>query len=361
MRKFKSGLARTRADKREAMKYLIGISGGPSSRAMLHMVAQCCGNFARKKLLISVVVVYIDERGAVPNAPVPLEYLESIASQYNHSFPVYIAGLDMLYGGSTSLWTLDIFPRDSQSSSHARTAQLFAACNTGTASEDLLIQLRGSVLHAVAEMNHCSAILLGTSADRAATLLITNTSLGRGMAYPDVSFPSRHIPFLQPMRDFLLKEIVIYNRIAGIEWCFVPALSTKRHVKTSIHQLSEAFIAELQGKYAHTVHTLLKSADKLDGPSSQGQSCALCFSPLEPPIEEEGKEKEVCGTDACCGQGGGGGCGSGGCGNEDKGRRKYCYGCTRMMAECTPETEHLLPTIHHRPSLHSLIKDYLLE
>lgn len=77
------------------------------------------------------------------------------------------------------------------------------------------------------------------------------------------------------MRDFLLKEVAAYNYYSKVPTLFTPSFSTQRPPKSSIFALSESFVNALQADYSHTVHTLLKSEEKLSAPEYIAFNCAV--------------------------------------------------------------------------------------
>lgn len=79
------------------------------------------------------------------------------------------------------------------------------------------------------------------------------------------------------MRDFLLKEIFIYYRHLNI--LPVPVMFSILNLKPkhSINTLCEDFLHCLQDISNQTVHTLLRSVDKLISPSiDSNYNCSIC-------------------------------------------------------------------------------------
>lgn len=68
------------------------------------------------------------------------------------------------------------------------------------------------------------------------------------------------------MKNFLKKEIAIYNHFKKLEIVLIPNFSTKTSSNFSIDRLCEEFVENLQNDFFHTVHTLLRSGDKLSTP-----------------------------------------------------------------------------------------------
>ena len=149
--------------------------------------------------------------------------------------------------------------------------------------------------------------MVGTSASRIATNLISFTCKGRGFALPDelaamatkfngiemqkcVKIKNKGVSFLRPLRDYLSKEIAIYNRHCNLTNPMIVTFDTKGNAKFSIDHLAESkinkkykefifrgFIENLQVEFLHTVHTLLRSSSKLYTPQQTVDfRCAIC-------------------------------------------------------------------------------------
>ncbi len=135
--------------------------------------------------------------------------------------------------------------------------KLCSSSVTNTAKEDLLAYLRTTLLAYYAKRegyitcdcihsfhDRFDKVLLGSSASRLAVQLISLTCKGRGFSLPDelaaIETKFNDVSFLRPMRDFLGKEIAIYNRYKKIEPLIVPSLDTMAPLKFSIDHLSES-------------------------------------------------------------------------------------------------------------------------
>ncbi len=136
-------------------------------------------------------------------------------------------------------------------------------------------------------------------------------------------FPSEDVSLILPMREFISKEIAVYNRFKQLKPLIIPTFSTKAPPKFSINQITESkcsfsyymflfnpsiypsrimssiyhlfciawkyiqliifydigisldFVEGLQFEFPHTVHTLLRSVSKLSIPTSEYR-CCLC-------------------------------------------------------------------------------------
>lgn len=175
----------------------------------------------------------------------------------------------------------------------AKLKKLFASCSTATSREDLLQQLRLALLVHSAKSWGFEKVLTGETGTRLATRLIASTCKGRGFSLPEelAALDKRFggVGILRPLGDTLSKEIAVFNHHNRLDTVFMPAISTKAGPKFSIDHLSESknrlllakpkgFIEGLQGGFGHTIHTLLRSGNKLTHPEnlSDQHRCPLC-------------------------------------------------------------------------------------
>lgn len=85
------------------------------------------------------------------------------------------------------------------------------------------------------------------------------------------------------MKDFLDKEIAYYNYLNKLETMYVPNVTHAMPLKTSsIDKLVEHFVAKLQTDFPSTVHTILRTTEKLKTPMAKHQLyCVLCSAYVE--------------------------------------------------------------------------------
>jgi len=103
----------------------------------------------------------------------------------------------------------------------------------------------------------------------------------KSMKYTPAVVNKEIVTILRPMKDFLNKEIAYYNHLLKLQTVHVPNATTMMPIKTSsIDKLVEHFINHLQTDYPATVHTLLRTAEKLKTPAPKQQDlvkyCAMC-------------------------------------------------------------------------------------
>lgn len=128
-------------------------------------------------------------------------------------------------------------------------------------------------------------VATGESGNNLAVRTISNISKGRGFTvslaskYEDGHLAQGNVAVLRPMKDFLNKEIAYYNHVLKLEILTMPSITSRMPMKTSsIDRLVENFLNQLQTDFPATVHTLLRTAEKLKVPipKEDAKYCALC-------------------------------------------------------------------------------------
>jgi cytoplasmic tRNA 2-thiolation protein 2 len=149
-------------------------------------------------------------------------------------------------------------------------------------------------------MFRCKLLFTGENSTRLACRTIAYTSKGRGYTLPidaavevktregeqcvflDQSLLSqRYYPgvfLLKPMREFLAKDIAVYNRFTQLDTVYFPTLTTKCSMKASIDRLTEEFVVGLQHEYPSTVPTIMRTVSKLAPGHNPAEDslCQLC-------------------------------------------------------------------------------------
>ncbi|XP_066273775.1 cytoplasmic tRNA 2-thiolation protein 2-like [Branchiostoma lanceolatum] len=312
--KFRSGLGKTRVVQ-PGERVLLAFSGGPSSAALLHLVKRGMEEGTQKKRLrIEPGVVFIDEGCIIQGFDVDqrqqaLQIVSKIAE--DSGFPVYRVMLEDFMSehsteadlpvtvsncAETSQDTTEDVERQvktlsTDDSSADRLKRLFEQAKSLTAKEDLLQMLRSKLLVKVARMHGYTKVMVGDSGTRLSVRIMANIAQGRGSALPlNTGFADdRHgdVVIVRPMRDFIAKEISMYNTICQLESVFLPTLSTRAAEKASIGHLTEAFISGLQVNFPSTVSTVFRTGAKLcvsQDPENMPEGherCAMCKAPLD--------------------------------------------------------------------------------
>eukprot|EP01098_Paradermamoeba_levis_P015794 TRINITY_DN820_c0_g1_i1.p1 TRINITY_DN820_c0_g1~~TRINITY_DN820_c0_g1_i1.p1 ORF type:complete len:560 (+),score=174.93 TRINITY_DN820_c0_g1_i1:33-1682(+) len=163
--------------------------------------------------------------------------------------------------------------------------QLFSNTTSLTTKEDLLFVLRSHLLTRLGAELGCIRLVTGETATRLAIKVISDTAKGRGfnlpkeVAYLDTVYRDNDIAVVRPMKDFLIKEVAYYNYRHKLAIFPLISLTTFAPNRSSINHQVQGFISGLESNFPQTVHTILRTADKLITPSPPADAihlCALC-------------------------------------------------------------------------------------
>ncbi|XP_077982237.1 cytoplasmic tRNA 2-thiolation protein 2-A-like [Glandiceps talaboti] len=422
--KFRSTIGKSKLVK-NGEKVLLAFSGGQSSSAMLKLVQEGLNEETHKKLRFHPGVVYIDE-GAVTSQSLEerhsiLSKVQSVFSQYG--FPCHIESLETVLdledseeGGQHSETSRERLSNEKTSSDLCsgldkliidesqtqRLQDLLASTKSLTAKEDLLQVLRTKLLLHIARTHDYDRIMVGNSGTNLSICILADLAKGKGAAVPlDTNFADRRygdIYFLRPMREFIHKEIAIYNRYHSIEPIIIPTLTTKVSVNASINQLTEAFVNGLQVNFPSTVSTVFRTGEKFcagkspsPGDTGPYKCCVLCQASLDTDVGKSSalqstefslslmktnnvptnQSDEGCCNDTgteCCGQG------DGSCHSNPKinltpeQMKEYlCYGCRvtlRNMKDVDKLPRYVKDEVEksiRRSKMKAEIEDFLLD
>ena len=283
--KFRATIGKARAI-RAGEKVLLAFSGGLSSSAMLHLVSEGLSPRSPRKLRFDPGIVFIDE-GEILNSSKGersqnVQQIRETTSKME--FPFHKLCLE-------DVFDIEKFRVDDSTCTKDNVAKLMSLFETTlslTAKEDLVKTLRIRLLLETARKEGYSKVMLGDCATRLSIRLLSDISQGRGSDLPfDTGFSDeRHgdVTFIRPMREFMMKEIALYNFFNRIESVSVRKLSSMTHSHASIDRLTEVFVSGLQADFPFTVSTIFRTGDKLSIKESTGDqsACALCEVPFEP-------------------------------------------------------------------------------
>lgn len=283
---------------------LVAHSGGQASSAMLHLIKEGLEEDNKKLLKYSPAVLYVDE-GVVLEQTMEerLALCKRIVTLALWSgFPVYITTLEMVYkvvDGSVPEVALTIKAGDqvdhlpTDSALEQRLKDLFMSVTSLTAKEDLLLRLRHQMICKIGEKLNMTKVFMGDSGTRLSVRLLADMAQGRGAQLTeDTGFSHNwgsQVLVLRPMREFVAKEIAMYNNICQIESVAIPALGTKTDHRASISRLTEQFVRGLQLDFPSTVSTVFRTGDKLCSNTQliPENKCILCQGVLDTNARED--------------------------------------------------------------------------
>ncbi|KAI9141507.1 hypothetical protein BKA69DRAFT_1073807 [Paraphysoderma sedebokerense] len=283
-------------------KLLLALSGGHSSRTMLHLMSmyqQTGESMKTSKCFKDVIVCHIDESGLFDGPNETSSKLEEIVASYR--LPLEKVQLEEVFAldeMKDDAYLLKVTGDDMYlakqdqplQSNREKLQNLFLNSAKMSGKEDLLNHLKMKLLLLKAKSLGCSRLMLGDSGTRLAIKIISETSKGRGYSLPvDIAGETdwyQDVIVLRPMKDYILKELGIYNTLNNLETIHIPTFTTKTtKSKASIDHITEEFIMGLERDFSNTVSTVYRTASKLK-PSrtiqnKSDQACSVCSGPIQ--------------------------------------------------------------------------------
>ncbi|KAJ2887968.1 Cytoplasmic tRNA 2-thiolation protein 2 [Coemansia asiatica] len=320
--KFRAALSKSRrriADKTTpntlepaAPRAMVALSGGPCSSALLQLTLDYHNSMLQKGAAVQspysqIIVGHIDESALfdVPNDAVRSVAGDAVQFRQAHLEDVFAVGENS--GALLEIVAASIAPGESSDRFRARVLEsehfsssssssspreqlhrLFDSLESATNREALLDAIKMFLLTKLAHASNCSVLLMGDSATRIASKIVSLTSRGRGFSLPlEVASECLWLDGLavvRPMRDFVAKEIAFLNRWAGFASVVVPTFTTGAPAHASIDRLTEAFVVGLDCDFASTVPTVCRTVQKLEPrPEALAAcSCLVCGLPVDP-------------------------------------------------------------------------------
>jgi tRNA(Ile)-lysidine synthase TilS/MesJ len=230
---------------RKKDQILVCFSGGYSSRALLQLLDDSWSLDEKNHLGIKISVLYVDTSDVFGYTQIEqdanLELVHRVCKSYN--LTLLIEKMDKF------AYKEDVFE----------------------------IRLDKLIVD-FARRNKFEKVMLGQNGTRLSSKLISDTSKGKGFSLPfSLAFVDNHhkdVVLCHPMRNFLAKEVGIYNYWKKLEIC--PTLTGfLRDSNMTVSNLSETFILKLSFGFPSTVHTILSSSEKLRVTTTE-QDCKIC-------------------------------------------------------------------------------------
>lgn len=304
-------------------RYLVGLSLGPSSAGLLHMVDKHWHNFQdnNPSSPYDVTVVHVDTNLDAPQQSPATPMLEKYRTRFSHitliSVPITaVLGLDTIDWSSLPPLQTDLEPV-------AQLRRLLQDLPSVTSRVDLLwLLVRHLLLHEALERG-CHALLMGLTTTGMAELTLAETAKGRGYAIScqlsDGPFqitrfvrPPTGIeggtantnggketveltfPVYYPMREIHRRELLQYNAASEVAMSELvlntgPNLSGSvvSHKELSIEDVMSRYFAEVEESYPSIVTNVVRTTEKLNRPT--GDACGLCGLPLDGQGDERWK------------------------------------------------------------------------
>ncbi|KAI1738299.1 hypothetical protein F4680DRAFT_186718 [Xylaria scruposa] len=354
-------------------RYLLALSRGPSSTALLHILNE---NVRRQRernqrLKFELVPVFVDvdvvdqretttTSDSIPSDPTStstdvLEEGTPPADAFTAHFPdltIHKVPLSSILSSQEIDWT-SLPPQDQSLPPSQRLTDLFTNLPTASARADVSRLLTRHALFAAAATHDCDIVLLGYNTTSLAELTLSEAAKGRGFGIPwlvnDGAFPLPRaiaddpdrasssqinggmIQIYSPLREIFRKEIITYlslvSSAAGPLAELFPASSAPSqsaavvsHRDLSLDDVVARYFVDVETSYPSVVANVVRTTGKLNRTGSSGRQCGLCGGRLDP-LGDERWKGEIGEADA----------------TDDNGEARpakksmLCYGCERSV------------------------------
>ncbi|KAJ1961028.1 Cytoplasmic tRNA 2-thiolation protein 2 [Dipsacomyces acuminosporus] len=310
--KFRAALSKSRQRvKVPRTRALIAFSGGATSSALLRLMldyhSMDLKGTGAETVYSGLVVGHVDESALFPG--IQSDEIHEIAKETGLQYEVakledvfdldddQSALLELVQstvtpGAARDQFCVQLVRHNSSISSKNRLISMFDGLGSMTNKEDMLASIKNFLLLRLARKHQCGVIMMGDSATRIATKIISLTSRGRGFSLPlEVCSESTwfdDVAIYRPMRDCITKEIAFFNRWTRQRSAVAPTFTTMLPAKASIDRLTEAFVVGLDRDFPSTVSTVCRTLQKLEPRQEALHSlpCIMCGMPVESSAQE---------------------------------------------------------------------------
>ncbi|GFR82048.1 cytoplasmic tRNA 2-thiolation protein 2 [Elysia marginata] len=286
--KFRSAIGKSKLI-RDGETVLVAFSGGTNSSALLHLIQDGLSLRAHKRLRFTPTLIHVDESCVFGNRSDELKQKREQIRQImlKSGFPSYW----MQLGQSLDICTdhtritskstvsekketssklkLDYLGKDQDFSledpsieESEKLQDLIKSFKSPSAQEDFLLNLKNQLLVVAARQLGFSKILTAESSTRLAVRILSDVAQGRGSQLSlDTGISDERntgVMFMRPVRELNAKELAMYNSLFEVESVFMPSLTTKTSMSSSIERLTETFVTGLQADFPSTVSNIVR-------------------------------------------------------------------------------------------------------
>lgn len=287
---------------------LICVSGGPNSMAMLHLMYVSLFGESQRKMFFKVHIIHIDESAVYgydeAKQQENLNIFIEACTKFNFDYTVLklesVFDIEQLNPNTKKYASLPEESKEyvnhvyesTEENRQKLTELLKYPSELCSNREDLVFFLKKWLLIDFALKFNFKKLLLGCTALSVTSKVMSEIAKGRGLSLPnDVTFVDERyledIKFMNPMRDYLHSEIELYNRINDVKkFDQKPLCMTDSKKGKSLpgfgnmNILCQDFINALQESNAQTVHTILRTSNKLKIGMVEDEDknfCVLCY------------------------------------------------------------------------------------
>jgi cytoplasmic tRNA 2-thiolation protein 2 len=292
--KFRSNL-RAQCKIRHEDFLLVCVSGGNNSMAMLQwFYSTLKENASKKKMFFKIKVLFIDDSILlISNNKFDMD---SVISERNRKRE-FIINLCKNYGFDCDIINLEnsaslpIFNRDDiiindiqiENDIINRFINLFKLIpKLSSFQEDFIKIMTRNLIFNYAIKNNFNKIVLANTAQVIVNNIFSTIVKGRGFAlredtgYIDNHYLNGKITILRPLKDYLTKEILLFNYINKVEiqYSSIDILVNNSNGNTNF--LLKNFFDKLQDRMGSTITTVLGTADKLKLKEISNNNLLIC-------------------------------------------------------------------------------------
>lgn len=324
-------------------RYLAGLSFGPSSSVLTHVLDDAAARHAAKKSSspFEPLVVHIDADTTYPRGSEESP-ARKLLDQYREQYPnidfEYVHLSQVLEVKSIDWSTLPLGESDDPSE---RVKKLFDALPTVTARADILrLFIRHLLLHVAIHKGY-SALLMGHTTTALAALTLSEVANGRGFSIPwqindgkytvctyeqegtgtqRVEDSRIDFPVYYPLREVFRNEVLTYISTRPSLSGLIPSDDSRTnsvvsHKDLSIDEVMSRYFEGVEDSYSGIVSNVVRTTGKLDRTTGDG-FCGSCGMILDEQGDsrwagELGDESEL--------------------GSTVEGQGHLCYGCKRSI------------------------------
>jgi cytoplasmic tRNA 2-thiolation protein 2 len=327
-----------------AVRYLVGLSLGTSSTALLHIMKQNAqGRLERgNKALAEVMVVYVDPD---PLGQAARDRLEEYRKQFS-DFTFESLPLSSVFALTTPDWS-SLPPVAQDRHPEEKLAAFLEALSSSTSRVAVTRLFTRHILLAAAQRHQCHALLLGNSTTSLAELALSETAQGRGFSSPwlidegETPTPQRsaarksqdggagadarnepgELLVGYPLREVFRRELATYATLtepslthllpSTIDNANTSRPAVVSHKDLGIQDVVARYFETVEEQYPSVVANVVRTTAKLQR-AGDDASCAMCGMGLD----TEGDHAWNGETNAHEGEGSSG---------------KLCYACRRTL------------------------------
>ncbi|KAI0881883.1 uncharacterized protein GGS22DRAFT_170961 [Annulohypoxylon maeteangense] len=342
---------------RRPQRYLVGLSCGPSSTTLLHVLTENVRQQrarGQKTARFEYIAVHVVDDTLPSSSAEPEE--PSYLAAYRARFPdadILSVPLSSALTLQSIDWTSLPSPPSPKTTPAQTLSSILSLLPSTTSRADIRRLLVRHILIATATQHTCDALLLGHNTTSLAELTLSETAKGRGFSLPSlvndgaVALPARldggaanpnnpnpnipaSLPIYSPLRELFRNELLTYlSHTTPPLTPLLPASETGSagntnsavvsHRDLSIDDVLARYFGAVEASYPSVVANVVRTTGKLGHGGSGGSTetvCGLCGAGLDE-LGDERWRGEI-GIDAGERDGG-------------SGKRRLCYGCERSV------------------------------